>query len=334
MAQALQSDVLDLAPIEKVELFSSLLDNELALVRERAGFLQLRRGARLFSQGEQAKHFYLLVAGTVRVFKIRPDGDDDDEIAEFASGDTIGDFDFARRAEYDACAEAVEDAFLIMFPGYGLNMEHFALEAPQTVSRIFLGAILMTTARIKSTQRLILENLSWVQELHRRAYEDPGTGLWKQSFLTDEINHILEAPTALIMLKPDRFKVLVDSRGHGAGDEAMVRIAIILKNSVRRIGRGWPLRFKSNEVGLLVNRCGASQAEMVAGELSAAIAALIPVPAQKDIPAFSFSCTISYAVWPEDESAWDTFFQNTYARLLDAWRGGGGTIVRFQGHKK
>ncbi|MDR2019482.1 MAG: diguanylate cyclase [Treponema sp.] len=333
MAQALQSGGFDLSPIEKVELFSSLLDNELTLVRERAGFLQLRRGARLFSQGERADHFYLLVTGAVRVFKIRPD-EDDDEIARFAPGDTIGDFDFARRAEYDACAEATEDAALIMFPGYGLNMDRFTLEAPQTVSRIFLGAILMITARIKSTQRLILENLSWVQELHRRAYEDPGTGLWKQSFLTDEINRILETPTALIMLKPDRFKVLVDSRGHGAGDEAMVRIAIILKNSARRIGRGWPLRFKSNEAGVLINRCSASQAEKMAKELSASIAALSPVPAQKNIPAFTFSCTISYAVWPEDESVWDELFQNTYTRLLDAWRAGGNTIVRCQGHKQ
>ncbi|MDR1374538.1 MAG: diguanylate cyclase [Treponema sp.] len=333
MAQTPQSDAFDLSPIEKVELFSSLLDKELAFVRERSGFLQLRRGARLFSQGERAEHFYLLITGAVRVFKPRPGGDDD-EIAEFASGDTIGDFDFARRAEYDACAEAAEDAALIMFPGYGLNMDRFVLEAPQTASRIFLGAILMTTARIKSTQRLILENLSWVQELHRRAYEDPGTGLWKQSFLTDEINHILETPTALIMLKPDRFKVLVDSRGHGAGDEAMVRIAIILKNSSRRIGRGWPLRFKSNEVGVLINRCGASQAGTVAEELSASIAALSPVPAQKDIPAFSFSCTVSYAVWPEDESVWDTLFQNTYTRLLDTWRAGGSTIVRCRGHEK
>jgi diguanylate cyclase (GGDEF)-like protein len=332
MAQTAQAEAFDLFPIEKVELFSSLLGNELALVRERSGFLQLRRGARLFSQGERAEHFYLLVIGAVRVFKIRPDGDDD-EIAEFASGDTIGDFDFARRAEYDACAEATEDAALIMFPGYGLNMDRFALEAPQTVSRIFLGAVLMTTARIKSTHRLILENMSWVQELHRRAYEDPGTGLWKQSFLTDEINRILEAPTALIMLKPDRFKILVDSRGHGAGDEAMVRIAIILKNSTRRIGRGWPLRFKSNEVGILINRCNGAQAETLAKDLSAAIAALSPVPAQKDIPAFHFSCSVSYAVWPEDESVWDTLFQHTYARLLDTWRAGGNTIVHCREYK-
>jgi diguanylate cyclase (GGDEF)-like protein len=209
-------------------------------------------------------------------------------------------------------------------------MGEFAKEEPHTVSRILLGSLIMLTARIKSTQKIIVKNMSWVQELQRRAYEDPGTGLWKQSFLTDELNQLLEAPTALIMLKPDRFKILVDSRGHGAGDEAMVRIAMVLKNITRHIGRGWPLRFKSNEVGLLINKSGAFPAETIARELSEAISRLEPLPGRGDIPAFQFSGTISYAVWPEDDPAWDSLFQGNYTSLLDAWRAGGGTIVHYR----
>jgi diguanylate cyclase (GGDEF)-like protein len=248
-------------------------------------------------------------------------------MASFTPGDTIGDFDFARRTSYDACAQAVEDSVLIMFPGYGLTMESFALEEPHTISRIFLSAIIMMTGRIKSTQKLIVENMSWVQELHRRAYEDPGTGLWKQSFLTDEINRILEDPTALIMLKPDRFKTLVDSRGHGAGDEAMVRIAAVLRNISRRFGRGWPLRFKSNEVGILINKCSLPQAEKIAGDLQKSIAALEPVPARGDIPVFPFSAVVIYSVWPKDDSAWESLFQGSYDLLMDTWRNGGNRVL-------
>lgn len=318
----------DPSPIKKAELFSSLLERELEFVCRRSGFLQLRQGGRLFSAGEKAERFYMLMDGSVRVFKPRSDGGED-ELARFAQGDTIGDFDFARRAEYDAYAEAVEDSILVMFPGYGLNMEICVREAPQTVARIYLGAILMLTSRIKTTQKIILENMSWVQELHRRAYEDPGTGLLKQTFLTDEINTILEVPTALIMAKPDRFKALVDSRGHGAGDEAMVRIALVLKNITRRIGRGWPMRFKSNEVGIVINKCGATLAEKICRELASAIAALKPVPAQGDIPAFQFSATVAYAIWPEDSPAWESLFSGNYTLLLDTWRGGGNKLVRY-----
>jgi diguanylate cyclase (GGDEF)-like protein len=320
---------IDPSPIQKVELFSTLLPKEIDFVVSHSGVLQLRKGARLFHPGEKADHFYMLVKGDIRIFKIRGDGGQD-EMARFAPGDTIGDFDFARGAEYDAFAEAVDDAELIMFPGFGLTMDVFALEEPHTISRILLSAIVMMTGRIKSTNKFIVDNTPLVQELNRQAYEDPGTGLWKQSFLTDEINRILEDPTALIMLKPDRFKILVDSRGHGAGDEAMVRIAMVLKNFTRRLGRGWPLRFKSNEVGVLVNKCAAGQAEKIAGELAKSIAALAPVPAKGGLEAFPFTATVSFAIWPLDNAAWDGLFKGNYDLLLDTWRAGGNKIVHYR----
>jgi diguanylate cyclase (GGDEF)-like protein len=329
VGKALFKQVMDCRPILKADLFSSLLKGEYEYVTSRSGLLQLRKGGHLFAPGQQAKHFYLLLEGVIRVYKSRPDEDGEDEVARFTMGDTIGDFDFARRANYDAFAEAVEDSTLIMFPAFGLTMDQLALESPHAVSKILLCSIIMMTGRIKSTRKIIVENMSWVQELHRKAYEDPGTGLWKQTFLADEINRILEDPMALIMLKPDRFKVLVDSRGHSAGDDAMVHIAMILRNITRRQGRGWPLRFKSNETGILVNKCSAAQAEAMALEIGRAMAALPPVPAQGDIPAFSFTGTVAWGIWPQDNEAWEGLFQGTYALLLDTWKNGGNRTVRY-----
>jgi diguanylate cyclase (GGDEF)-like protein len=321
--------ILECEPILKADLFSSLLKGEHEYVLSRSGVLQLRKRGCLFSPGQQAKHFYMLLEGAIRVYKPRADEDGEDEVARFTVGDTIGDFDFARGAYYDAYAEATEDSTLVMFPAFGLSMDQLALEAPHAVSKILLCAIIMMTGRIKSTQKIIVENMSWVQELHRKAYEDPGTGLWKQTFLTDEINRILEDPMALIMLKPDRFKVLVDSRGHGAGDDAMVHIAMILRNITRRQGKGWPLRFKSNETGILINKCNAAQAGAIALEVERAVAALPPVPAQAGIPAFSFTGTVAWGVWPQDNEAWESLFQGTYALLLSTWKEGGSRTVHY-----
>jgi diguanylate cyclase (GGDEF)-like protein len=314
--------------IQRVELFDMLSEQELAVVQSRFGFLQLRRKARLFSKGERAEHFYALLAGSIRVFRDKTDGGDE-EMARFVSGDIIGDFDFARRTLYDASAEASEDSLVIMFPGFGITMDNFTLEEPHIVSKIYLNAIHMITSRIKITQKIFMENMAWVQGLHRLAYEDPGTGLWKQSFLTNEINQVLEIPTALIMLKPDRFKILVDTRGHTVGDEAMIRIAKLLKNNTRRLGRGWPLRFKSNETGMLIPQCPASQAEAIARELQEAMSALEPVPPQDDYPAFNFTGTISWGIWPEDHADWDNLLEGTYALLLDTWRAGGNRLSHF-----
>jgi diguanylate cyclase (GGDEF)-like protein len=206
-------------------------------------------------------------------------------------------------------------------------MDFLAQAEPHTVSRILLESIKMMTNRIKSTQKSLVA--SW-QDLNRQAYEDPGTGLWNQTFLSDEINRILETPSALIMLKPDRFKILVDSRGHGAGDEAMVLIAGILKRTVRRFGRGWSLRFKSNETGIFINSCTSDQAEMLAKELAESIDALPPVPARGDIPVFPFSGTVAWATWPEDDPAWESLLQGNYSLLLDTWRAGGSQVIRYR----
>ena len=319
----------DLSLLRKIELFSSLGQKEIDFVISRSGTLELPKGRPLFSSGGKASRFFILTNGEIRVFKSNSDGSEE-EIARFTAGDAIGDFDFARGAEYDACAEAAEDSCLIEFPGGGRTMDSLALEEPQIVCSILLNAIVMMTGRIKSIRRLILENMHWVKELHRRAYEDPGTGLWKQILIADEIAGVLKDPSALIMLKPDRFKTLVDSRGHIAGDEAMVRIAIILKNIVRQAGNGWALRFKSNEVGIIFNNCGAEKAEGIANDLFEFIVDMDPVPERDGYPEYTFTATIAWSLWTRDDPEWESLFQGTYAALMEGWHSGGEKIIRYR----
>jgi len=327
----------DLSAIFRSDLFSNLLPEEKEYISYRTGSILLRKGGLLFSPGKKAEHLFLLQEGLVRVLRSHEKGGDE-EIARFTSGDLIGDFDFARGAEYDAQAEALEDSSLIMFPGYGITMDSFATEAPHIMSKILLNSAAMVIARIKSTRKLIIQSMSWVQELHRKIHEDPGTGLLKQSFLTEEINRILENPMALIMLKPDNFKVLVDDLGHEAGDRAMIKIAALLKGITRRLGRGWALRFRSNETGILINKCDEVQAESLAHSLFDAVAALPPVPLEhtrsKTKINFTFSGSIAWGIWPGGSKSWDSFFEGTYQLLLDTWKEGGDRIVRYREQSK
>jgi diguanylate cyclase (GGDEF)-like protein len=319
---------IDLSLLRKLELFSSLDQKNINFVASHSGTLELPKGRLLFSSGEKAFRFFVLTAGEIRVFRANSDGSEE-EMARFTAGDTIGDFDFARGAEYDACAEAAEASRLIEFPANGGTMDSLALEEPQTVCSILLNAIEMMTRRIKSIHKLILENMHWVKELHRRAYEDPGTGLWKQILIADEITGVLKDPSALIMLKPDRFKILVDSRGHSVGDETMVRIAIILKNIVRQAGQGWALRFKSNEVGMILNNCEEDEAEEIANNLFGFIADMEPVAARDGLPEFTFTATIAWSQWAQDDPEWESLFQGTYAALMKGWHEGGEKIIRY-----
>jgi len=327
---ARQKENIDPSSILESELFSNLLPGEKKIVLDNTGNIQLRKGGTLFSPGKKAEHLFLLQKGNIRVFKTNTEAEaEDEEIARFTAGDIIGDFDFAREAEYDATAVALEDSNLVMFPGFGLTLDVFAHEAAHIASKILINSAVMVIDRIKNSRKLIIESMSWVQELHRKIYEDPGTGLWKQTFLADEINRVIEEPMALIMLKPDRFKVLVDSQGHEAGDKAMVKIAAILKNITRKLERGWALRFRSNETGILVNNCDPGEAESIAASLFNDLANLPPYPMGPKEKEFSYTGSVAWGVWPNDDRSWESFFEGVYQLLMDVWKGGGNKIVRY-----
>ena len=310
------------------EFFSVLLEEDLAFASSHTGVLALKAGGRLFSTGEAAAHFYIVREGSVRVFRPRQDGGCD-EMAVFAPGDALGDFDFARRAAFDACAEAVTDSTLLVFPAPGLTIDDLARERPATAARLLLRSLAMIASRLRSTQVLISANSPWVRELRRRSLEDPGTGLWNRAYLDEEIARYGNEPYALILLKPDRFKELVDSRGHAAGDEAMIRITAVLKSAVRRFGRGFAARLKSNETAVALPHATAAEAEAVARALAAGIAALDPVSGTEELRPFAFSASVVYAVRPAAGPEWALCFEAAYAGLLAAWKRGDGAVVRI-----
>ena len=324
-------EVRDLSSIFDSNLFSNFLHSEKDAIMARTGIMQLRKGGLLFSPGEMAEHLYVLLRGLIRIIKTESNGSED-EIARFTPGSIIGDFDFARGAKYDAYAEALEDSTLVMFPDFNLSMEKFAMEEPQLNSRLLFNSIAMVTGRIKETRKVMFKEEYWAKELHRKAFEDPSTGLWKQTFLNEEINRLLENPMSLIMLKPDRFKILVDALGHDAGDEAMIKIAAILKGITRKLDRGWALRFKSNETGLLINKCDAALAEALARSIAGYIDAIPPVSLKKNED-FSFSGSIVWGVWPQDNKCWNSLFTGIYELLLDTNKAGGNKIIRYNRKK-
>ena len=312
--------------LRKAEIFSALLDDDLAYAASRSGLIRLAKGQRLFKAGQKAARFYVVRSGGIRVFRPRPDGGED-EMALFASGDALGDFDFARGAEYDASAEAVETTELVVFPAPHLSIDDLARERPDAAARLLLRSLAMISGRLRATHKLISENAPWVRELHRQAYEDPGTGLWSKAFVDEELPRYLVSPTALIMIKPDRFKILVDSRGHAAGDEAMSRIATVLQSSVRALGKGWAVRVRSNETAVIAPGCGRGVAEELARSIAEKVADLEPVPAARGAPFFMFSATAAYSVWPEDGEDWKDLFCRSQDALMTAWGEGGARII-------
>ena len=315
-----------LALLKKAELFSNLLDDDLAYVAERVDLIALAPGQLLFSHGEKAGRFFIVRSGEIGIYRAEERAPER-EMARYVAGDVIGDFDFAIGSTLDATARAGTQAELVSFPRGGMGMHDIAQEKPDAASRILLRSLSMISSRLRSTQRLISENSPWVRELRRQIFTDSATGLWSRAFLDEELHRNLARPTAVVMIKPDRFKELNDAHGHSAGDEAMALLSGILVGETERLGRGWALRLRSNETAVVVPNCSADDAAEIAGRIASAIAAMDVSFARGT--GFAFTSSMALAVWPEDRDDWKRLVDDSYAILMNAWREGGDRLCRL-----
>ncbi len=316
-----------MALLKKAELFSNLLDDDLSYVAERIDLVDLDAGQVLFAKGEKARRFFIVRSGEIGIYRAE-EGGTEREMARYVAGDVIGDFDFAIGSALDATARAGAKAELVAFPRGGMCMQDLAKEKPDASARILLRSLSMISSRLRSTQRLISENSPWVRELRRQIYTDSSTGLWSRAFLDEELHRNIERSTAIVMVKPDRFKELNDAHGHSAGDEAMALLSGILVGETERLGRGWALRLRSNETAVVVPKCGPDDATAIARRLSSAIAAMDVSSARGT--GFSFTSSLSLAIWPEDGEDWRRLVEDAYGVLTKAWRDGGDRLYRLK----
>jgi diguanylate cyclase (GGDEF)-like protein len=116
-----------------------------------------------------------------------------------------------------------------------------------------------------------------VRELSRQARTDPLTGLPNRRALLDTLDreaasHLRRGSTlSLMMIDADRFKLLNDTAGHDAGDEALRRLGAVLSGASRR--GDLAARFGGEEFTVIMTDCSLPDAVARADQLRAQIAA-------------------------------------------------------------
>ena len=301
--------------LKKAELLGGLPEGDFEYFASRSGALSLGDGELLFSAGSKADRFWVVASGSIVVER------DEEAIANFGPGDVVGDFDFARGAARDASARSEGPSALVEFPRSGFSLSDLVAERPDASARLLLRSVAMISSRLRSVQRLISENEPWVRELRRQSHTDAPTGLATRSFFEEELARRLEAPSLFLLIKPDRFKELVDERGHAAGDAAMSAIAALLLDTARDLGRGHALRIKSNETALIVPRCGREEAGKLVRRIARTFTSLDAGPGCEG---FHPSPSMALGFWPDNGQDPLRLFDEVYGLLQRAWRDGGG----------
>jgi len=98
--------------IRSLPAFSTMSEAELDDVLARASALKVPKGSAVFSQGETARYFFVLLDGRLKVVKVTPDGQQ--VVIRFVvPGDIFGIAKALNRDDYPATATALVDSLML-----------------------------------------------------------------------------------------------------------------------------------------------------------------------------------------------------------------------------
>lgn len=156
----------------------------------------------------------------------------------------------------------------------------------------------------------LTESFSAKKRIEELAYRDALTGLPNRLLLAERVEQAIALAQrnatafAVLFLDLDRFKHINDSLGHMFGDRVLVEVAERLSGCVRQVDTA--ARLGGDEFVLLLNQTDTRGAETAAQRVLEALSR----PFELDEMAFSLSCSIGIALFPDDGDCMDELIKN------------------------
>jgi len=150
--------VLDTQQLRDHHLFATLPEAEFSRLMEKARLHKLRKEDFLFRQGTDATHFYYVVKGTIKLYRMMTDGSE--KIIELVpAGMTFGEaLMFNANSKYPVTAQAAENSTVVCFN----NSDYLTLlkTFPDLALQLLSGITVRLRARINEIEVLSLKNAS------------------------------------------------------------------------------------------------------------------------------------------------------------------------------
>jgi len=124
----------------------------------------------------------------------------------------------------------------------------------------------------------------------------------------------------ILILDLDRFKKYNDTYGHLAGNEALQRVAGVIREAVRTVD--FPARYGGEEFAVIVPQIDDAALAAIAERIRASVEAM-PAPAG----GAQVTVSIGAAIYPDDGAASDALFRAADERLYAAKGGGRNRVV-------
>jgi diguanylate cyclase (GGDEF)-like protein len=174
-----------------------------------------------------------------------------------------------------------------------------------------------------------LDNVQMHQILREESIRDPLTGLFNRRYMQEALTQeIMKAkrnsrPLAVVMLDLDHFKNLNDTFGHDAGDEALRRLGLLLKTTIR--SSDVVCRYGGEEFTLILPETSLNDTLQRMEQLRQDIKALTIRHEGKSIDHLSGS--IGIAMYPQHGLTAEALLKSADEALYRAKRGGRDQVV-------
>lgn len=284
--------------LSSVDLFSQLSTADLRVLADHASYYDFTPGDVVYEAATIDRELFVIEEGDVRIVRTGDEGREID-LARFVSGESFGEQDFLSDSPRAASAICERDSRILIFPTRGTSLDALMMQYPTLFARVLHQFLVIVAGRIRSTNKLVSENSSWVQELRKQVFGDKLTGLYSKSFLDDEVDGLLSRSrggAGFLMIKPDNFKLINDSFGHEVGDQVLRILANHLKSLLDE--HDIAVRYRNNEFVAVILSSGPEDVIAKAETIRAGMAEadLSPVTGDERVP-LTFS--VGVALYPE-----------------------------------
>jgi diguanylate cyclase len=285
------------------------------------------QGSTIFATGDPPASMFLIAEGEVSVVKT---GEyiSDTEIARLVAGDSLGEIDMISDTPRTVSAKAATALTVVRFPPRDISFRAWLEKAPGPGSHILFSFIADIAERTRRANTLLKENSPQIQELRRQIYEDKLTGLQNKVSLEEQFPGIIasskDAPTSLLMFKPDNFKQINDQAGHEAGDGLLVHLAHLFP-AILPAG-ALLIRYAGNEFGIILKNADRAAATLMAEKIvkfynDLDVSAFLPVEG------FHLTVSVGIAVYPEHGTTAAEIIEKAHALPLLGRAAGGNKIL-------
>jgi CRP-like cAMP-binding protein len=105
---------LDLQLLQRMQLFDRLSKEEVRQIAASAKVRRFDKGELLFEQGDEARHFFAVLSGRVKIYRSTPQGEQA-VIGVFGPGETFAEAAMFVAQRYPATGETIEESRLCLF---------------------------------------------------------------------------------------------------------------------------------------------------------------------------------------------------------------------------